>query len=202
MIYSAIEDNWNRVKLMHDVAHGMYATTLQGDYRERLVSSGEFFPFDSTVWESMQSESHIVGMIKSWAVVTLECLANHQLAEVAGSTVLATFAIEYAPQITGRLKIFKSAQSELAKIMLILSDKLDRKPDEELTKIVETADTIAEIRNSIVHDKPFRLTYQFDEDVEVTHFRSRGNADGETHCYCSLSDFYGQCDLLKNFIVK
>jgi hypothetical protein len=202
MIYSAIKDNWNRVRLMHDVAHGIYASTLQGDYRERLISGGEFFPFDPSLWESMQSESHIVGMIKSWAVITLECLANHQIAEMAGNTLLATFAIEYAPQITDRLKICKSAQSELAKKMLILSGRLKRKPNDELAKIVEIADSIAEIRNSIVHDKPYRLVYEFDEDVDVTHYKSRGTTESTTHRFCSLPAFYDQCDLLKNFIVE
>jgi len=179
---------------MHSVAQTYYLATHDSDFRERMINGGNPFPFDVAKYDTMEKESCIVGMVMAWSVITLESLVNHSLAERLNNKTSAIMAIEYPRQITDKLKIAKSARSELAKKLVILADC-----DEQDAQYISLADELSETRNLIVHDKPFELIDHGDGEVEITHFRSRGGKPEKRHRYGHLCDFYEKCDKVKNY---
>lgn len=197
MIYSAVNDNWARVKIMHAVAHEFLDETRGSDFRRRIIDAGDTFPFDVAAHGSMEKESQIVGMLMAWSIITLESLVNHALAEAINNKALAVMAIEYPSQVTEKLKIGKSARSEFAKKVIILSNTLE--PDSE---ILQLCDELADIRNAVIHDKPFDFHDLGDGDVEINYFRSRGENDGKTVRYDALVPFFRKCDRLVTYILR
>lgn len=195
MIYSSIKDNWMRVEIMHSVAQAYYLATHNTDFRERMISGGDPFPFDVVKYDTMEKESCIVGMVIAWSFITLESFVNHSLAERLNNKISAKMAIEHPSQITDKLKITKSARSELAKKIIILADN-----DKKYAQYISLADELSEMRNLIVHDKPFELIDYEDGGVEITHFNSRGNNPELRYRYGDLSCFYEKCDKIKDYV--
>jgi hypothetical protein len=187
-----------RVAVMHSLAWELYAKTEGTDFRDRITNRGPLFPFDIGAFNTIQNESRIVGMVMAWSVVTLESLVNHQLAAVLNNRILAVMAIEYPAQVTSKLNLNHSGKSELAKKLIILLDNTEP----TTMKVVETADALADKRNTIVHDKPFRLIDHGDGEFETEWFRSRGNGDYPTFRYTDLKAFYLDCDLVARSIQK
>lgn len=180
---------------MHSVARTYYLSTHDSDFRERMINRGNPFPFDVVKYETMEKESCIVGMVMAWAVITLESFVNHAIAKTLNNQASAIMAIEYPRQITDKLKIGKSAKSELAKKLIILADN-----DKQNLQCISIADELSETRNLIVHDKPFELIEHGDGEAEITHFRSRGDNPETRHRYEHLSDFYGKCYQIKTYV--
>jgi len=201
LIYSAVNDNWARVALMHSLARDLYASTANTDFRERITGNGDAFPFDVDAYSTIENESRIVGMVMAWSVVTLESLVNHQLAEELGNMVLATMAIEYPAQVTDKLKISRSARSELAKKLIVLSGELQA-AGTDLPATITLADALADKRNMIIHDKPFRYTDRGDGDIVIDGFRSRGDSESPFLRFDDLTDFYADCDTVKRYVFK
>lgn len=197
MVLSAVSDNWARVKIVHAVARGFLDETLGSDFRRRTVGKGDVFPFDVAAHDSMEKESQIVGMLMAWSVITLESLVNHALAEAINNKASAVMAIEYPSQVTEKLKIGRSARSELAKKLIILSNTFES--DNEMLQL---CDELADIRNAVVHDKPFDYIDLGDGDVAINYFRSRGEATEEIVRYDSLVPFFRKCDRLVGYILR
>ena len=200
-IYSAVNDNWTRVALMHSVARDLYASTANTDFRNRITGNGDAFPFDTNAYSTIENESRIVGMVMAWSVITLESLVYHQLAEELDNMVLATMAIEYPAQVTDKLNIGRSARSELAKKLVILSGHLQPAGPSLLTAI-KVADALADKRNMIVHDKPYRYTDRGDGDIVIEGFRSRGDSESATLRFDDLTSFYADCDSVKRYVYE
>jgi hypothetical protein len=160
-----------------------------------MINGGPPFPFDAVKYDTMEKESCIVGMVMAWSVITLESIVNHLLAESINNRTAAIMAIEYPGQITDKLKIAKSSRSELARKLVILADN-----DEQGTQCIALADELSETRNLIVHDKPFDLSEFEDGEIEIAHFRSRGNALEKKPRYGDLAEFYEKCDKVKNYM--
>lgn len=196
MIYSAVNHNWARVKIMHSVAREFLDETRGSEFRRRIIDRGDIFPFDAAAHDSMEKESHIVGMLMAWSVITLESLVNHTLAETINNKVSAVMAIEYPSQVTKKLKIGKSARSELARKLIILSNAFE--PDSE---ILQLGDELSDIRNIVVHDKPFNYIDFGDGNVKIDYYRSRGESHGETLRYDSLVSFFRKCDRILDYIL-
>ena len=186
-----------RVEIMHSVAQTYYLATHDSDFRGRMIKGGPPFPFNAVKYDIMEKESCIVGMVMAWSVITLESLVNHSLAEGLNNKTLAIMAIEYPKQITDKLKIAKSARSEFANKLIILADN-----DEQNAQYISLADELAETRNLIVHDKPFELIDFGDGEIEITHFRKRGDALGNQPRYNDLVEFYEKCEKIKNYVVS
>ena len=182
---------------MHSAAREFLDETRGSDFRRRLIGGGNIFPFDVTAHDSMEKESHIVGMLMAWSVITLESLINHALAEAINNKVSAVMAIEYPSQITDKLKIGKSARSGFSKKLIILSNTFE--PDSD---ILQLCDELADIRNKVVHDKPFDYVDFGDGDVEIDYYRSRGANDSETLRYDSLVPFFRKCDRVMDYILS
>ena len=197
MIYSAVNHNWARVKIMHSVAREFLDKTHGSEFRHRSISRGDLFPFDLVAHEAMENESHIVGMLMAWSVITLESLVNHALAEAINNKASAIMAIEYPGQITDKLRIGRSARSELAKKLIILSDTLE--PDSD---ILQLSDELADIRNEVVHDKPLHYVDLGDGDIEINYYRSRGIIDYKTLQYDALVSFFEKCDRIMDHILS
>jgi len=195
VIHSSIRDNWMRVEIMHSVAQAYYQVTNDSDFRDRMINRGALFPFDAVKYNTMEKESCVVGMVMAWSVVTLESYVNHAIAEKLNNQASAVMAIEFPRQITEKLKIGKSAKSELAKKLAILADE-----DKQNSKYITVADELSEIRNLIVHDKPFELLEYEDGEVEITHFRSRGEISETRHRFEHLSAFYLKCDKILDYV--
>lgn len=182
---------------MHSVAQTYYLVTHNSDFRERMINGGPPFPFYPDQYDKMDKESCIVGMVMAWSVITLESLVNHSLAERLNNKTLAIMAIEYPRQVTDKLKISKSARSELANKLVILADN-----DEQDNQYISLADELSGTRNLIVHDKPFDLIDFGDGKVEITHFRSRGDVLEKRHRYDDLTDFYEKCEKIKKYVAS
>lgn len=196
-MYSAVNDNWVRVKIMHLVAREFLDETRGSEFRRRIIDGGNVFPFDATAYDSIEKESHIVSMLMAWSVSTLESLINHALAEGIKNKASAVMAIEYPRQVTDRLKVGKSARSEFARKLIILSNIFE--PDNE---ILQLCDELADIRNKAVHDKLFDYIDFGDGDVEIDYYRSRGENDSETLRYDMLVPFFRKCDRVMDYILS
>lgn len=194
MIQSAIEDNWMRVNIMHSIAQRYYLETHDSDFRERIINSGPFFPFNSIKYEAMKKESCMVGMIMAWSVICLESLINHALAENIDDRDVAIKAIEYPGKSVEKFRIPKSIRSEFSKKIIILANN-----EKNSYKFASIADELSDTRNLIVHDKPFEFT-DYDGDVEVTHLRQRGDPLEKQIKYDDLTDFYRKCEDVKDYI--
>jgi hypothetical protein len=196
LIYSAVNDNWARVKIMHSVAREFLDETRGSEFRRYIIGGGDIFSFDAAAHDSMEKESQIVGMLMAWSVITLESLVNHTLAETINNKVSAVMAIEYSSQVTEKLKIGKSARSDLARKLIILSNTFE--PDSE---ILQLCDELSGIRNTVVHDKPFDYIDFGDGNVEIDYYRSRGESDGQTLRYDALVSFFRKCDRVLDYIL-
>ncbi|WP_299011761.1 hypothetical protein [uncultured Shewanella sp.] len=186
-----------RVEIIHSLAKTYYLETNDSSFRGRMTNGGHPFPFDTVKYDAMEKESCIVGMVMAWSVITLESLVNHLLAERLNNKNLAVMAIEYPRQITDKLKIAKSARSELAKKLIILADS-----EEENSQFTSLADELSETRNLILHDKPFELIDYGEGEVDMMHFRSRGDVLDSSWRYDDLTDFYEKCDKVKSYAVS
>lgn len=195
MIYSSVEDNWMRVVIINSIAQNYFRMTADTDFRQRMTSKGKFFPFDLDAYTNMQKESCLVGMIIAWSVITLEALVNYALAETINNQAAAIMAIEYPSNLTEKLKLGRSAKSELAKKMIILNN--GKSIDNNL---IDIADRLADFRNRIIHDKPYKLLDHGEGDVEIIHYQLRGNSDGMIVSYDQLNDIFKDCDTISNFI--
>ncbi len=182
---------------MHSVAREFLDETRGSEFRRRIIGGGEIFPFDAAAHNSMEKESQIVGMLIAWSVITLESLVNHALAEAINNKVSAVMAIEYPSQVIDKLKIGKSARSEFARKVIILSNTFE--PD---SKILQLCDELADIRNVVVHDKPFDFIDFGDGDVKINYYRSRGENDVKTLRYDALIPFFRKCDQVMDYILS
>lgn len=183
MIHSSAEDNWMRVEIMHSVAQSYYQYTHDSDFRSRMINGGAVFPFDAIKYEKMQKESSIVSMVMTWSVITIESLINHALADILNNKRSAIIAIEHPNQITDKFKGAKNLRSELSKKIYILLDG-----NENYNHILPLADELAELRNTIVHDKPFNFVDLGDGKVIVEDYRIRGERLEKTLMYEDLGN--------------
>ena len=194
MIESSVMDNWMRVELMHSLAESFYLKTRDGKYRDHYKEPKGVLIFDVADYQNITKERCIVGMIIAWSVVTLEALVNHAIAETLQHKLSAVLSIEYPGQITDKIKKGKRAKSELAKKLVILSDDC-ADPD-----VIDIADSLADIRNSIVHDKPYEIVDDGNGDFKIEHFRSRGEPGSTHYIFEDLPAIYGKCDTIAKFI--
>lgn len=193
MIHSSVMDNWMRVKLMHSLASEFYERTRGGKYREYYKSPKDVFFFDVEDYQNIDKERCVVSMLMCWSVITLEALVNHAIAETLKHKLSAVLSIEFPGQIVDKIKKGKNPKSELAKKLIILSD------DNAQSSLLDLADSMSNLRNSVVHDKPYEI--KDDEgDVKIDHFRSRGEADFSRYTYDDLKDFYKDCSVIVEFI--
>lgn len=197
MIHSAIEDNWMRVVTMHSVAHKYYESTRETEFRQRIMERGDIFPFNAQLYDGMDRESCIVSMVMAWSVITIESLVNHAIVETLNNRICAVMAIEYPGQVADKFKVAKCARSALSKKLFILHDGSN---EGQLRIIMELADKLSDIRNGIIHDKPFSLIY-YDDDEELNQFALRGTLSS-IYRYDDLPGFYKDCDELVNYILS
>ena len=172
MIYSGVTDNWDRVRILHDIAKDYYAMTKDSKHRKHQLNQSDEFYFNLEDSMLMDKEACIVGMIIVWSTITIESLVNHAIAETSDNKETAIEAIEHPEN----LNIWKKTGSSLAKKLLILSNgKISDK------SILTAADDISNLRNDIVHDKPIEYIDIGKDDVEVHHYRSRGKSETKWH---------------------
>lgn len=191
MIYSSVNDNWARVSIMHQVAFNYYNSTKDSDFRNRSENKGDLFPFDTSAFEDMQNERHLVGMVMAWSVVTLESMVNHAIAEIFSNRDDAIQAIEYPKQYAKDNNIIGLGNSELSKKMGILFE--GNVPGKGVTNL---ADNISETRNTIVHDKPFEIINHGSGNLEIDPLEKRTRKVLEGINFNSLESFYTDCDLI------
>lgn len=188
MIYSSAVDNWHRIKLMHSIAKDLYELTRENLFRNMKGDLSEGFYFDANAFLAMQKETCIVEMIMSWCVITLESQVNHAIAATESGDKRAINAIEYPTKSKG-------ARSGLARKLLILS-----KRDQRAIELISLADELSDIRNEIVHDKPFEFIDRGDGDVDVRFFRDRGDSEGRRYNFENLEEYYKKCQKICGFI--
>ena len=191
VIHSSSIDNWHRIKIMHSIASDLYQITRESKFRNRKNDMSEGFYFDAKAFDTMQKESCIVEMIMAWCAITLESQVNHAIAATESDVKKVINAIEYPKGATP----IKGARSELAKKLSILSGF-----DSAGAALISFANDISDVRNEIVHDKPFELLDRGDGDVEVRHFRRRGNSDGKRYMFEDLCKHYEKCQKICDFI--
>ncbi|KHT24564.1 hypothetical protein [Pectobacterium brasiliense] len=185
-----------RVEILHSAAKSYFSATYKSDLRFRVIKNGELFPFNADLYDLMEKESYLVGMIMAWSVITLESLVNHALVEIINDKSSAIQAIEYPRKVIKKLSRPELVKSDLARKIAILSDNFEQNDE----AILQFANELSEIRNTIVHDKPFELIDLGDGEIEITHFRVRGNESGKPFRYENLSDFYIKCEKINNYI--
>ena len=200
MIYSATNDNWQRVVLMHSLARDLYRQTEGSNFRDRMVSGGDTFPFDPTAYSTLENESRIVGMTMAWSVVTLESLANLQLASIINDKELAVLAIRWPKDTAKNLSIGKRKGSELGLKLMIIENQSGADATNAKT-LATVADTLADQRNKIVHDKPFLLIDHGDGHVDFEEYSDSNATDRPILRYDDLDEWFMKCDSVAQGIV-
>lgn len=198
MIHSSIGDNWFRLETIHGIARNLYEATAHSDHRDRQLNGAYPFPFSLEVFDRIQLEKSIVGMVITWSAITLEAILNHAIAEKFNSRLAATQAIENPAKFLQDFKIKLprgGRQSELARKVIILSDCLE--PD---LGIIDDANVIADRRNQIVHDKPFYFYQRDEDDFEQWSYSTRTNDEKTHHSYDVLIEHYERCDRVLTYI--
>ena len=182
---------------MHSVAYDFLSKTDGSEYRRRVLDGGYPLPFNFIEYDIMEKESHIVGMLMAWSVITLESLINHVLAENINDKADAVKAIEYPGQLIKKYGIRESKRSGLANKMIIIYDNsgLD-------IKILDLCDELSMLRNYVVHDKPFDYIDLGDDGVEIDYYRSLGKIDFIRPRYHLLDPFFMKCDRVKDYILN
>ncbi len=105
MVLSAVNDNWQRVELMYSVVYEYFQETESSDFRDRIINKKSIFPYSLSKAQSMQKESSLVGMVMAWAVVAIESLINHALAEKLYTKELAIKAINNPNKVLKELQL-------------------------------------------------------------------------------------------------
>lgn len=204
MIHSSTKDNWTRLEYLYSIARQLYDSTKNSEFRDAQNAVGEPLKFCPETQTLVQQESCMVGMIQVWAVVTLESLANHAIAESFNNRTAAIIAIEYPDRVVKDFKGVKG-QSELGKKIAILQDDLgkiyrDGGVEERDVSAITMADDLSTIRNTVIHDKPFDYqTDNWEGDIEIKYY---GNRIEETPSarYQHLSEFFSNCDKVRESI--
>lgn len=188
MIYSGVDDNWLRVELLHSLAIKYYSETQGKNCLE--ITDNKFY-FDVRLHDVIRKESCIVEMIATWSVVTLEALANQALAEIISSPEEAKKAIEH-PR---KYKPFQGKSELSVKIAILGHDS------SKIKEIVQVADTLSELRNRVLHDKPFELINFGDGETFIEHYRLRGEPLHKQLRYPDLYKLFESCDQVRLFIL-
>jgi hypothetical protein len=188
MIYSGVNENWRRVELLHSLALAFKNAASARTIEQREIE-GEVL-FDCELYDSTRNESCVAGMIVVWAVITLESLANLALAETISSIEEAKEAIEFP----SRYSKYRE------KCELTLKMKILNGDGEQFLELRDIANSLSEMRNAIVHDKPLHYTDYGDGDVNILHIRSRG-AQAKTLSYSDLEEIFGMCDRVRHFLL-
>ena len=187
MVLSAVKDNWQRVELMHSVVYEYFKETEDSDFRNRSI-----FPYSLSKSQSMQKESSLVGMVMAWAVVAIESLINHALAEKIKDRELAVKAIGNPKKVLKELTLDFNPESKLGTKVMILDFEYNY-------EIVNHAEKISSMRNTIIHDKPYDYCDN-KGDVEIKYYKVSDKVDSNTHRYEDLKDFFISCDAIKKYI--
>jgi len=204
VIYSSINDNWTRLEYLHSIASQLYSSTKASEFRDYKHEAGKPFKFCPETQSLVQQEACMVGMIQVWSVVTLESLANHAIAESFNNRTAAIIAIEYPDRIVKGFKGVKG-DSDLGKKIAILNDDLGEVDADGGTEprdsiLILIADKLANIRNAVVHDKPFDYeTDNWEGDATIKYFGNR-NKKSSFARYEHLADFFRECDKVRSEI--
>ena len=190
MIYSGVDDNWLRVELLHSLCSDYYYLT-EGKECFEIKPDSKFF-FDTRLHDNIQKEASVVGMIATWSVVTLEALANQALAETIKCPKAVKKAIEH-PRQYHQCK----AGSELATKIDILSSS-----GSTTGSMKQLAEELCDLRNLIVHDKPFNYTDLGDGEVKIDHYRLRGEPLNKQLRYPDLRQIFESCDQVRVFLLQ
>lgn len=178
---------------MHSIALELYKSTEGSDFRNRTINRtiDNFFPFDAVAYDAMAKESCIVSMVMAWSVVALESVVNLGLAENIQFKRDAVKAIEYPKKVLKKTKY----KSDLAVKLIILSDSTI-----SISEVFDLAEEVSDIRNVIVHDKPFDMVNDDSGDVEVDYFKCRGK-EPKIYRYENLHPFFCSCDQIYRYIL-
>lgn len=195
MIYSGVEDNWQRVEIIHSIAKAFYRKTEGSDFRERLKpESRNIFPFDVNAYDSINKERCIVETVMVWSLVTIESAVNHILAEVENDSAEAIEAIRLPTKIMEKRGVKVNRCSDLSRKLLLLNFN-----GNNIEAIIKISETLSDIRNEIVHDKPFEYIDHGDGNVEIKPFR-KNNIDYKAYSYDDLKEFFEKCDVIITFL--
>jgi len=194
LVLSAVNDNWQRVELMYSVVYEYFKETVDSDFRNRIINKGNIFPYSVSKSQSMQKESSLVGMLMAWAVVAIESLINHALAEKIDDRNLAVKAINNPNKVLKELQLNFNPESKLGTKIMILDSEYD-------SEIVSLSEMISSMRNIIVHDKPYDY-FEKEGDVETKDYKTSDEVDGNIYRYEDLKDFFINCDTIKKYIEK
>lgn len=194
MLLSAVNENWQRVELMHSLVYQYFDETEGSDFRNRIIKNENIFPYSLSKVKSMEKESILIGMVMAWAVVAIESLVNHALAEKLDTRELAVKAINNPRKVLQALQLGHVPDSKLGTKIMVLKKEYDN-------DIIDLADKLSKIRNQIIHDKPFDY---FENDGEVTTKSYKASAEEESiiYRYEDLKDFFISCDTIKEYIEK
>lgn len=192
MVLSAVNDNWQRVELMYSVVYEYFKETEDSDFRNRIINKRSIFPYSLSNSQSMKKESSLVGMLMAWAVVAIESLINHALAEKIEDRELAVKAINNPNKVLKELTLGFNPKSKLGTKVMILDSEYNN-------EIVNHAEEISSTRNIIIHDKPYDY-YENEGDVETKDYKTSDEVDSNIHRYEDLKDFFISCDAIKKYI--
>lgn len=189
MIYSAYEENWNRVNHLYSVAVQLYNKTKDTEFRNRiLTNNANTFPFDAIAFDIIMQERCVVEMAIAWSVITIESLVNYYIA-ITKNHSDAKIIINKPFSI----KVSIKNKSELEQKVSILSN--EAVTDDIRKKI----NRIVTIRNEVVHDKPFMISEDHDLGAKVEFFTEKEVVKRKIH-FENLKEVFDDCDLIIDFI--
>lgn len=176
-----------RVEILHKLALEHHNSSEER--KRKKVKTDEKIIMDMGAHSDQIKQSCIVGMIIVWSVITLEALANQALAETIECESEATNIIEYPKK--------PKNVSQLARKIHYLS-----RGDVNVSGVVTKANELCDLRNIIVHDKPFNYICYQDGEVEIDYFSSKGAPLDRQLTYNELSNVYHLSDEIRDYLLN
>jgi len=194
MIYSDFENNWLRLELLSNTAYSFYKLTKDNPHRSSPVIKNGNISFSLANYENIENEKAIVSILLAWSEITIDSLINNIIAENTSDRRTAIEYIENPKRQNQILKLANKPKSDLSCKLIILFG------DEVTQKISDISDTMAFIRNQIVHDKPLDV-FTGEEDYIIDVLSSKAQLEIHNK-YDDLLPIFAEFDIVLEFLLK
>lgn len=191
--HSAINDNIERLEFLFAEYTKLHETRPEAYKPGRIPETIGKINFCVHDYLHSKRERILLELLLVWAVISLESLVNHVIAEAFPNNICSIFIIENPKKMTETSKYGKRFNSELQHKLLIVGDDSD-----EALQIASSLSRLISLRNTIVHDKPFKLN-QLDDDVEVTKL-SKWKDESVSICHSDAMELFPAIDAAFDYL--
>jgi hypothetical protein len=196
-VYSSIDENCRRLNAIFDLISAQYIETSGDEARKKYFNGDELTSDEKQIINIIIEEADLIGLFITWAVITIEGLVNHIIADNTLNKILAIASIENPRKIIENMKRNNQISSELGIKILILGEN-----NGDSEKIALKAEEVVKIRNMIVHDKPYEYEYTDSGDLEIKIYTAKQKDEIRYFYFEDLQKILGELNEIYNYVMK